>query len=319
MQVRNDSKTRGARMKIAVTGGAGFIGSNLCQKLSEEHEVVVVDNLSSGKRENLTGLGVTLFEGSITDLELLKKAFSGVDCVFHEAAIVSVQRSVDDPLPTNDVNIGGTLKVLTAARDCGAKKLVFASSSAIYGFNPSSPKREEMIPEPASPYAVSKIAGEYYCRIFSELYGLKTVSLRYFNVYGPRQDPSSEYSAVIPKFASRLLQNKPPVIYGDGLQTRDFVFVKDVVQANLSAMKKDAQGVFNVACGRGTSINEIAKSTVSITGASVSPIYEPPREGDIKDSLADISRAKKELGLKPEYDLDRGLRETVRWLKTEMR
>lgn len=300
-------------MKIAVTGGAGFIGSNLCQELSKEHEVVVVDNLSSGKAENLEGLDVSLLEGSITDLELLKKAFFGADWIFHEAAIVSVQKSVDDPMPTNEVNIEGTLKVLTAARDCGAKKLVFASSAAVYGFNPKSPKREDMIPEPASPYAISKIAGEYYCRAFSELYGLKTVCLRYFNVYGPKQDPSSEYSAAIPKFASKLLQNKPPVIYGDGGQTRDFVFVGDVVKANILAAEKDVEGVFNVASGRATSVNDIVERIKEISGTSLSAIHEEPRKGDIRDSLADISRAEEMLGYSPDYNLEKGLKETLKW------
>jgi UDP-glucose 4-epimerase len=304
-------------MKIAVTGGAGFIGSNLCLELCNEHEVVVIDDLSTGRMENLRGLNIDFIEGSITDLDLLETAFLEVDYVFHQAAIASVQRSIEDPRAANEVNTGGTLKVLVASRESGVRKVIFASSSAVYGHNPESPKREDMVPQPESPYAVTKIAGEHYCRVFSEIYGLKTVCLRYFNVYGPGQDPGSEYAAAIPKFIKRILEKKPPIIYGDGGQTRDFVFVKDAVRAGILAMEKSVQGVFNVATGRGTSVNEVADNIMKILGAKLDPVYEKPRAGDVRDSLADITMAKEKLDFRPEYPLERGLEETIDWFRNE--
>ena len=254
-------------------------------------------------------------EGSITDLDLLKEAFSGSDTVFHEAAIPSVQRSVDNPIASNEANVEGTLKVLVAARDCGVRKVVYASSSSAYGNTPTLPKIEDMKPNPRSPYAVSKLAGEYYCRVFSDVYGLKTACLRYFNVYGPRQNPHSEYAAVIPRFVTRILAHERPVIYGDGGQTRDFTFVKDVVKANILAGESPAEGVFNIACGKRVNLNELAGKIMEIMGIKVEMSYEGARPGDVRDSLADISSAGDKLGYKPGYELDSGLRETVEWFR----
>ena len=307
--------------KVIVTGGAGFIGSNLVDELSKQHSVTVVDDLSTGKMENIAHLkNIDFILGSITDLGLLKRAFEGAEYVFHLAALPSVQRSVDDPLASNAANIDGTLNVLLAARDCGVKKVIYASSSAVYGDEPTLPKREDMMPGPLSPYAVGKITGEYYARVFSELYGLRTVCLRYFNVYGPRQDPASEYSAVIPIFISRILAGKAPVIFGDGNQTRDFAFVRDVVRANILSMEQEqAEGVFNIACGKRTSLNHLAGIIMEILGLEAGLIHEKPRPGDIQDSLADISAARNELGYEPEYDLMSGLSKTVDWFGERQR
>lgn len=304
-------------MKVVVTGGAGFIGSNLAEELLKKHEVTVIDNLSTGRIENLDQIinKINFIEGSITDLYLLKEAFSGSDTVFHEAAIPSVERSIDNPIASNEANIDGTLKVLVAARDCNVRKVVYASSSSAYGNTPTMPKREDMKPNPMSPYAVSKLAGEYYCRVFSEVYGLKTARLRYFNVYGPRQNPESQYAAVIPRFVTRILAHEPPVIYGDGEQTRDFTFVRDVVKANILAMQSPAEGVFNIACGERVSLNELAGKIMKITGIRFDPIYDEPRQGDVRDSLADISSAWDKLGYRPDFNLDSGLEETIKWFR----
>ncbi len=305
-------------MKFIVTGGAGFIGSNLAEELAKMGEVLIIDDLSSGKLENIRDLvekdDVKFVEGNITDLKLLKANFNGADCIFHHAAIASVQRSVEDPIATDEVNIRGTLNVLIAARDCGVKKVIYASSSAIYGDSVELPKREDMTPCPLSPYAVSKLAGEYYCKVFSEIYGIKTVCLRYFNVYGPMQDPSSEYAAVIPKFIRMAIEKKPPVIFGDGMQTRDFVFIKDLVKANILAMEQDIEGVFNVAGGKGITINALMDSIMEVVGVKLNTIYSEPREGDIKDSVADISLARRDLGYEPAFGLKEGLSLTREWL-----
>ena len=303
-------------MKYIVTGGAGFIGSHIVEALAQQqHEIVILDNLFSGNVENIQPFlkkkNVTFVKGSITDLPLLRQTLESADGIFHEAAIASVQQSVLNPLNTHEVNSTGTLNVLIAARDCDVKKVVCASSAAVYGDNPLLPKREEMIPTPLSPYAVSKLTGEYYCAVFSQLYGIQTVSLRYFNVFGPRQDPSSEYSGVISKFIAQVKQNKPITIFGDGEQTRDFVFVSDVVSANILAMENEVQGVFNVGCGGQTSLNELAGIVKNIVGVDVPVIYEPSRTGDIKKSLADISRARAMLGYAPEYTVREGLERTV--------
>jgi len=308
-----------ASRKVVVTGGAGFIGSNLSEELlSEGHYVVVVDDLSTGRLENVRTLHeheqFMFVRGSITDMGVLKRVFEDVDCVFHQAAIPSVQRSVENPMVTNDVNVGGTLNVLIAARDCGVEKVVYASSASVYGDTPELPKREDMKPEPRSPYAVSKLVGEHYCRTFSEIYGLRTVCLRYFNVYGPRQDHTSEYSAVVPKFIMRVLNGQPPVIHGDGEQTRDFVFVRDVVRANILAMER-GEGVFNIACGRKVSVNELAHRIMEIAGVKLDFVYSSSVAGDVRHSLADISMAKKRLGYEPVYDLEEGLEETMRWFQ----
>jgi len=307
-------------MKTVVTGGAGFIGSNLVELLLDEgHTVLILDDLSTGKTKNvstlLDGRACSLKQGSVTDLRLLKAIFQDVECVFHQAAIPSVQRSVENPRATHEVNVNGTLNVLLAARDCGVEKVIYASSSSVYGDTPTLPKQEEMLPTPKSPYAVSKLTGEYYCRVFAEVYGLKTVSLRYFNVYGPRQDPYSEYAAVIPRFITRILAHHPPVIYGDGTQTRDFTFVKDVARANLLAAERDVEGVCNIACGVRISINELAASIMELMGVELELKYDEPRPGDIKDSLADIARAREDLGFQPEFALTEGLAETIRWFQ----
>jgi nucleoside-diphosphate-sugar epimerase len=303
-------------MKYIVTGGAGFIGSHIVEAIEGSHEVVVIDNFSSGKRANLSGLkNVHCIEGSICDLHLLKEAFSGADGIFHLGAIASVARSVDDPVATNSTNLTGTLNVLLAARDCGVKKVVFSSSSAVYGDEPTLPKREDMPPGPLSPYAVSKLAGEYYCKVFFELYCLKTVSLRYFNVFGPRQDPLSEYAAVIPKFITRLLNHQSPLIFGDGKQTRDFVYVKDVVQANLLAMQSLKTGTFNIGSGESIDLNTLARTLAEIMDTDIPPLYEKPRSGDIRDSVSDISAVKKCLGYRTHYSLDKGLAETILYLR----
>ena len=300
-------------MNILITGGAGFIGSNLAEELLEKHEVVIIDNLSTGRAENVEDLDVELVQGSITDPDVLKENFRGVDYVFHQAALPSVQRSIEDPVLANEVNICGTLNVLVAARDAGVKKVIYASSSSVYGDTPELPKREDMKPDPKSPYAVAKLAGEYYCRVFNEIYGLKTVALRYFNVYGPRQDPSSDYAAVIPKFANRVMAGKAPIIYGDGEQTRDFTFVRDVVQANVLAMESDATGVFNVATGARISINDLAGMVMEIIGNRVDCVHEVARAGDVRDSLGDISKAHAGFGYAPRYGMEAGLSETIRW------
>jgi len=253
-------------MRYIVTGGAGFIGSNLADTLAQHHDVVIIDNLATGRREKIEHLldhpRVTFIEGSITDLDLLMDTFPGADGIFHQAAIPSVPRSVKDPLASNEANV----------TDCGVPAVVAASSSSVYGDTPVLPKHEGMVPNPLSPYAVTKFADECYGKVFSDLYGIRTVFLRYFNVFGPRQDPKSEYAAVIPKFVTRLLDGKAPIIYGDGEQTRDFTFVADVVQANIKAMESDARGAFNVACGRRISLNQLASTLMDITGTRCEPI-----------------------------------------------
>ena len=307
-------------MKYIVTGGAGFIGSHIVEELAQQkHEVVILDNLFSGKMENIESFlkkkKVTFVKGSITDLSILKEIFKGADGIFHEGEIASVPRSIANPLATNEANVTGTLNVLIAARDCGVRKVLFASSSSVYGNTPTLPKREDMPPNPLSPYAVSKLTGEHYLKVFSEVYGLKTLSLRYFNVFGPRQDPKSEYAAVIPRFIIKIFSHESPTIYGDGSQTRDFTYVKDVVQANIRAMESDAEGVFNVAYCKRIDLNELASQIMEITGITVPLVYEPPRTGDVRDSLADIRRAQEAFGYAPEYTVRSGLEETIAWYR----
>jgi UDP-glucose 4-epimerase len=309
-------------MKYLVTGGAGFIGSHIVEELLDrDHEVIVLDNLHTGSIKNIEPFfqkkSVSFIEGSITDLKLLKGLFNDIDGIFHEAAIPSVPRSLKNPLVTNENNVTGTLNVLLAARDTGIKRVIFASSSSVYGDTPVLPKHEEMKPNPKSPYAVSKLCGEYYCRVFSDLYGIKTSVLRYFNIFGPRQDPTSEYSAVIPKFISRILRNESPVIYGDGTQTRDFTYVKDVVHANIKAMESNSEGIFNVAYGSRTSLNDLARIIMEIQGVTIDIKYEVPRQGDVHDSLADISAAKKVFKYTPAYTVKTGLMETIQWYKNQ--
>jgi UDP-glucose 4-epimerase len=305
-------------MKYIITGGAGFIGSHIVEELARhQHELVIFDNLFSGKMENIKPFlkkkNIVFVKGSITDLSVLKKIFEGADGIFHEAAIASVPRSIANPRATNEVNVTGTLNILIAARDCNVRKVVFASSSSVYGNTLELPKREDMTPDPRSPYAVSKLTGEHYLNVFSEVYGLNTLALRYFNVFGPRQDPQSEYAAVIPKFITKILRHESPTIYGDGGQTRDFTYIKDVVQANIRAMESDAHGVFNVAYCKRIDLNELASLIMDIIGITVPLVYEPPRAGDVRDSLADIRRAQEAFGYSPEYTVKRGLEETIAW------
>jgi UDP-glucose 4-epimerase len=311
------------KTKAIVTGGAGFIGSHIAEELANKgYHVIVIDDLSTGKLANIEPLlkkgAVEFVRGSITDLPLLQKLFKGITYVFHEAAIASVPQSLENPLASHEVNVTGTLNVLLAARDNKVKKVVYASSCAIYGNEPTLPKREDMAPDPQSPYAVNKLAAEYYCEVFHRVYGLPTVALRYFNVYGPRQDPDSQYAAVIPKFIQKALDGKAPVIYGDGEQSRDFVFVKDVVAANLLAADSKANGVFNIGTGESISMNALADTIIRLSGKTITPIHEEPRSGDVRHSLADISKAKI-FGYKPKYNLKERLQETVRSFEQDKR
>ena len=307
--------------EIVITGGAGFIGSNLAQRLvTNGHSVRIIDDLSTGRLANIDRLvqggDVDLVRGSILDRSLLREAFKGADYIFHLAALPSVARSVKDPLSTNEVNIEGTLNVLIEARDANVGKVVTASSSSVYGDTPTLPKDESMRPNPRSPYAISKLAGEHYCHVFSELYGLATICLRYFNVFGPHQDPRSEYAAVIPRFISSVLNGEPPLMYGDGAQTRDFTFVQDVVDANLLAMESDAEGAFNISGGRQTSIEELAWMIINAMGSDVEPVKGPRRPGDILHSVADITAARDAFGYRPEHSLEDGLEVTIEWFSS---
>ena len=305
-----------------VTGGGGFIGSNMVRHLLAKGEKVkVLDNFETGRRENLQGLEgkIDLIEGDLRNRDDVKKAVTGVQYIFHFGALPSVIRSVEDPLSANETNIDGTLKLLLAARDAGVERLVFSSSSSVYGDTPTLPKREDMTPVPLSPYALSKLTGEHYCRMFHELYGFKTYSLRYFNVFGPRQNPKSQYAAVIPLFIQAYLESKPPVIHGDGEQTRDFTYVDDIIAANLaccSAPDSAAGGSYNAAWGNRISINELASTIAGLLGKDdIKPIHDPARPGDIKDSQADSTKAKKALGWEPRVSFSDGLSKTIAWYR----
>jgi UDP-glucose 4-epimerase len=307
-----------------VTGGAGFIGSHIVEKLvSEGVRVVVVDNLTTGHKRNLESLlpAITFLKGDIRDAVLLDKAACDVEVVFHEAAVVSVPLSVEHPLESADVNDIGTLQVLEAARRKGCRRVVLASSSAVYGDDPALPKAEKMAPRPQSPYAVQKLTNEHYAALFSALYGLETVCLRYFNVFGPRQDPSSAYSGVISLFMDRAAQGRPPVIYGDGEQTRDFIAVKDVVRANLLAASAEAAAgrVFNVGRGQAISINALWQRVAGLAGIDLEPNYAAPRAGDIRHSLSTIARAREALTFTPQISLTDGLRATFHWYQAQPR
>lgn len=308
--------------RILVTGGAGFIGSNLARYLShQQNHVIVLDDLSTGHKKNIDDLvnerTIEFIEGSVTDLDLLQDSFQNIDYIFHEAALPSVPRSIKDPLTSNDVNINGTLNVLIAAKDTGVKKVIYASSSSVYGDTPTLPKLELMIPNPLSPYAVTKLTGEYYCQVFTNVFHLPTVILRYFNVYGPRQDPSSEYAAVIPKFIISVMNGQSPIIYGDGEQTRDFTYVDDVIQANILAAESNATGVFNAAGGRRITINELATTVMNICGKKLNISYKENRPGDIKHSLADSTKAHNAFGFTLKYDIEQGLKETIKWYQKQ--
>jgi UDP-glucose 4-epimerase len=295
------------RKKAVVTGGAGFIGSHLVEKLvSRGYEVTVIDDLSSGKMVNIEPVlktsNVIFVRGSVNDLALLQKLFAGVRYVFHQAAIASVAGSIADPRASHETNLTGTLNVLIAARDNRINKVVFASSAAVYGDNHNLPLAENMIPFPLSPYAVTKLAAEYYCHVFTQVYGLPTVCLRYFNVYGPRQDPDSEYSGVIAKFMKKAVSGVPLIIYGDGEQSRDFIFVRDVIEANMLAAENDASGVFNIGKGEAITINRLAQVVLNVTGSEVGIIHVEAKPGEIKHSLADIYKAR-QIGFEPVHIL----------------
>jgi nucleoside-diphosphate-sugar epimerase len=301
-----------------VTGGAGFIGSHIVEELVRRKQTVkVIDDFSTGKSENLHGFGqdVEFIRADISTSKDLVGIFRGADFVIHQAAIPSVPKSMIDPVRSHDSNVNGTLNVLIAARDAGVKRLVYASSSSLYGDKPVLPKSEEMMPNPVSPYGAQKLFGEIYCQVFTRAYGLETVALRYFNVFGPRQDASSEYSGVLAKFIPAVLQNRRPVIYGDGLQSRDFTYVQNVVEANLLACTAPAVAgeVFNIACGDRITVNEMLMEINKIAGKDITPVYEAERPGDIKHSQAAVEKAERRLNYKPVTTFVDGLRQTVEW------
>jgi len=309
-------------MRYLVTGGAGFIGSNMVDELVRRgHGVVVLDDLSTGKEENLAEARnkITFVKGSITDIEAVQKAIQQADYVIHLAARTSVPRSVKDPLETNRINVEGTLNVLVAARDNKVKRVVFAASSAAYGETPTLPKTEAMPPQPISPYGVSKYVGELYAQTFGRCYGLENVSVRYFNIFGPRQDPDSPYSGVLSRFATAFLEQEQPVVYGDGEQTRDFTYVDNAVQANLLACEAPGAsgGVFNVGTGGRVSLNQTLEYLRRISGTKLEAKYEPPREGDIRDSQADIALAHEVLGYEPTVGFEEGLEKTFEWYRAQ--
>ena len=309
-------------MHYVVTGGAGFIGSHLVEHLVTAvggHRVTVLDNFSTGRRENLEPwlARIRIVEGSVTDPDACREAIAGADFVLHQAALPSVPRSLRDPLASHEANATGTLNVLIAARDAHVQRVVYAASSSAYGNTAELPKREEMLPRPLSPYAAAKYAGEQYCRAFHASFGVATVALRYFNVFGPRQDPSSQYAAVIPKFIMCAVAGESPTIFGDGEQTRDFTFVRNVVRANLLACEAPAAALgeaYNVGCGERVSVNALWRRIRDLLGATVDARYEPARTGDVRDSLASLDRVRTMLGYTPVVALDEGLRETVRSL-----
>ena len=299
-----------------VTGGAGFIGSHIAAALAQRGDRVrVLDNLSTGHKRNVEPLGKSLefIEGDITDAATVAAAVKGVDCIFHDAALASVPRSVEHPLDTNAACVTGTLMMLDQARRAGVRRLVYAASSSAYGDQPTSSKRETDLPLPISPYGAAKLAGELYCQAFTATYGFETVCIRYFNVFGPRQDPASPYSAVIPLFITALLSGKPPTVYGDGGQSRDFTYVQNVVHGNLLAADAPhaAGRVINVANGRSTSLLELLAALNKYLGTSIQPIHAPPRVGDVRESLADITLARSVLGYEPQVDFDEGLRRSI--------
>jgi UDP-glucose 4-epimerase len=307
-------------MRYLVTGGAGFIGSNTVDELVRRgHSVVVLDDLSSGKEENLSDIRnkITFIKGSITDIEVVRKAMHEAEYVLHLAARTSVPRSVKDPIETNKINIDGTLNVLVAAKELKVKRVVFAASSSAYGETPTLPKVETIQPQPISPYGVTKYVGELYGQTFGRCYGLENVSLRYFNIFGPRQDPSSPYSGVLAKFCTAFLEETQPVVFGDGEQTRDFTYVDNAVQANLLACEApNVSGkVFNVGCAGRISLNEVLHALAKITGKPLEAKHEPARDGDIRDSLADISQAKEFLGYNPQVSFEDGLSRTLEWYR----
>ncbi|MEA2346074.1 MAG: UDP-N-acetylglucosamine/UDP-N-acetylgalactosamine 4-epimerase [Thermoanaerobaculia bacterium] len=304
---------------VLVTGGAGFIGSHIAAALIERGaRVRIIDDLSTGHRENIEEIGgdIDFIQASLTDPNALSRALEDVELVFHEAAIPSVPRSVAEPLETHEASVNATFSLLLGARDHKVRRLVYAASSSAYGDQPELPKREDMRPDPLSPYAVAKLVGEYYCQVFSRVYGLETVSLRYFNVFGPRQDPGSQYSGVISRFMDASLNRKQPIIYGDGEQSRDFTYISNVVEANLKAAESPAAvgHVINIACGERVTINEVFEMVKKLTGRiDLQPEYAASRAGDVRDSLADMSVARSLLAYSPKVGLEEGLRLTIDW------
>lgn len=297
-------------MRILVTGGAGFIGSHIVEHFQGRAEIRVLDNLRSGFRQNLAGLDVEFIEASILDREAVRRAVAGVDYVFHLAAMISVPESMEKPIEAEQINVIGTLVVLEEAAAAGVRKLCLSTSAAVYGDNPEVPKRESMLPEPKSPYAITKLTDEYYCGMFAKERGLPTACLRYFNVFGPRQDPRSQYAAAVPIFVSKALRHEPITIFGDGEQTRDFIYVKDVAAANAHAALGDAAGVFNVAYGGRITINDLARRIIRLTGSRSEIRYLPERPGDVKHSMAAVERLKA-TGFVPSSDFDAGLAATI--------
>lgn len=306
-----------------VTGGAGFIGSNLVEALvANGDRVRVLDDFSTGKRENLAAWAdrIEIIEGSVARFADVQRAVAGVDYVLHQGALPSVPKSIELPRESNEANVTGTLNVLTAARDAKVKRVVYAASSSAYGDTPTLPKIETMPATPKSPYAIQKYAGELYCRAYFEIYGLETVALRYFNIFGPRQDPTSFYSAVIPKFITTMMKGESPVIYGDGETSRDFTFIANVVQANLracTAPKKAAGQVMNIACGERITLNDLARVIKDVLGKGGAPRYEPERAGDVKHSMADIGLAGELIGYQPTVKFAEGIRQTCAWYQTQ--
>jgi len=300
-----------------VTGGAGFIGSHLVEALARRGETVrVLDDFSTGRRENLAAVmdGITLIEADLNDAAALDAALDGVEVVFHEAALPSVPRSVADPIGNNRANVDGTVALLWAARRAGVKRVVYAASSSAYGDSPHFPRVETLLPAPLSPYAVAKLAGEYYCRAFWECYELETISLRYFNIFGPRQDPQSQYAAAIPRFITAILEDRPPTVFGDGEQSRDFTYIDNVVQANLHAASASTEAcgkVFNIGCGRAVTVNQVIAAINRILGKNVPSNFAPARPGDVRHSDADISLAQEYLGYEPQGAFEEGLRKTI--------
>jgi UDP-N-acetylglucosamine/UDP-N-acetyl-alpha-D-glucosaminouronate 4-epimerase len=306
-----------------VTGGAGFIGSHIASALVERGcKVRVLDNLSTGKRENMAGFidKIEFIEGSITDMDVTQAACKGMEVVFHQAALASVPRSVDDPVASNDHNINGTLNMLVAARDNKVSRFVYAASSSCYGDSPTLPKLEDMPCKPMSPYAVNKYVGELYLEVFAEIYGLSTIGLRYFNVFGPRQDPQSTYAAVIPIFITSLLKGKAATINGDGSYSRDFTYIDNVVHANMCAAEAEdpVRRVMNVACGDRISLNDLYEGIQAETGADIAAIHAPARTGDVPHSQADISLARQMIGYEPQVDFQTGLKATINWYKDNL-
>jgi UDP-N-acetylglucosamine 4-epimerase len=303
-----------------VTGGAGFIGSNIVDELlRRKHTVRVLDNFATGREENLADVRnrIQLIRDDVRDAAAVDRAVAGCDFVLHQAALASVPRSIADPVANNEVNVQGTLNVLVSAQKRGVKRVVYASSSSVYGDSEELPKVESMTPNPKSPYAVAKLAAEYYCRVFAGLHGMTTVALRYFNVFGPRQDPNSQYSAVIPIFVKALVEGDAPTIHGDGEQSRDFTFIANVVAANLLACEANISGgkVYNIACGGRFTLNELYAALAAQVGSSVKPVYGPPRPGDVKHSMAAIDRIQRELGYSVSVSFEEGIERTVRWYR----